>query len=139
MRHVVGVYVQADMLLDTDFLIDLSGDRSQLRKSVAFEFLEQHQDQPCYISRISWSEFAEGATSKEAVTAVLSGFVCLEISENTAWLASRIARQLKRTGLHIGDNDVWQAAIALEYGLPLVTGNLRHFQRVAGLKVRSHR
>ena len=52
---------------------------------------------------------------------------------------SRIARRLKHSGQHIGDNDVWQAAIALEHDLALVTGNARHFTRVVGLRVRSHR
>jgi predicted nucleic acid-binding protein len=139
MRHAVGVYAQADMLLDTDFLIDLSGNRSQLRKLAACGFLEHYPDQPCFISRVGWSEFAEGAITREPVAAALSGFVCLEITEETAWLASRIARQLSRTGQHIGDNGVWQAAIALDHGLPLVTGNRRHFQRVQGLTVLSHR
>lgn len=50
-----------------------------------------------------------------------------------AWQASRISRLLIRTGLHLGDNDVWIAATALAYGLPLVSRNARHFSRVPGL------
>ena len=35
----------------------------------------------------------------------------------------------------IGDNDIWIAATALEFGLPLVSNNQKHFARIAGLKL----
>lgn len=127
------------MLLDTDFLIDLGGTRSSRRRTEALAFLALHPAVPFYVSRITWAEFAEGAVSVEATRQALAGFVCLEISEDTAWIASRIARRLKHAGLHIGDNDVWQAGIAMEHDLSLVTGNVRHFTRVTGLRVLSHR
>ena len=127
------------MLLDTDFLIDLGGTRSSRRRNEAQIFLSRHAAESFYISRITWAEFAEGAASLEDTRQALAGFACLEISEDTAWIASRIARRLKHTGLHIGDNDVWQAAIAAEHQLPLITGNVRHFARVTGLRVVSHR
>ena len=127
------------MLLDTDFLIDLGGSRSSRRRTDALAFLTRHTAEPFYISRITWAEFAEGATSLDDTRLALAGFACLEISEDTAWIASRVARRLKPAGLHIGDNDVWQAAVAMEHQLPLVTGNLRHFTRVAGLRLLSHR
>jgi tRNA(fMet)-specific endonuclease VapC len=127
------------MLLDTDFLIDLGGNRSSRRRTDALAFLALHPTEQFYVSRISWAELAEGVERLEDTRHALAGFGCLEISEDTAWIASRIARRLKRTGLHIGDNDVWQAAIALEHDLTLVTGNSRHFTRVDGLRVRSHR
>ncbi len=42
---------------------------------------------------------------------------------------------LERLGTPIGDADVRIAAIALVHGLIMVTGNVRHFQRVPGLAV----
>lgn len=42
---------------------------------------------------------------------------------------------LERHGTPIGDADVRIAAIALDRGLTVVTGNVRHFQRVPGLVV----
>jgi predicted nucleic acid-binding protein len=99
----------------------------------------RHTSEAFYVSRITWAEFAEGAATIDDTREALTGFACLEISEDTAWIASRIARQLKHAGLHIGDNDVWQAAIAMEHQLPLVTGNLQHFTRVTGLRVVTHR
>ena len=127
------------MLLDTDFLIDLGGGRSSRRRSEALDFVARHATDEFFVSRITWAEFAEGATSLASTRQAFAGFACLEIGEDTAWFASRIARELKHTGQHIGDNDVWQAAIAIEHALPLVTGNARHFSRVTGLRVLTHR
>lgn len=127
------------MLLDTDFLIDLGGTRNSRRRGDSLAFLARHEAKPFFVSRITWAEFAEGAATREDTRQALAGFACLEISEDTAWIASRVARRLRHAGLHIGDNDVWQAAIAMEHDLPLVSGNLRHFLRVVGLRTVSHR
>jgi predicted nucleic acid-binding protein len=62
-------------------------------------------------------------------------FTVIEIDENIAWTASRIARELRTGGQHIGDNDIWIAATALAFSLPLVSRNARHFGRVSGLRV----
>ena len=43
--------------------------------------------------------------------------------------------ELEAAGTPIGDADTRIAAIALEHGLVLVSGNLRHFRRVPGLAV----
>ena len=94
------------MPLDTDFLIDLGGTRSSRRRNEAQIFLSRHAAESFYISRITWAEFAEGAASLEDTRQALAGFACLEIREDTAWMASRIARRLKHPGLNIGDNDV---------------------------------
>ena len=69
------------------------------------------------------------------VQAGLHLFTVVEIDESIAWTASRVARELKPMGAHIGDNDIWIAATALAYGLPLVSRNVRHFTRVTNLQV----
>ena len=38
----------------------------------------------------------------------------------------------------IGDNDVWIAATALAFDLPLVSPNARHFSRVPGLTIAAY-
>ena len=43
--------------------------------------------------------------------------------------------ELEKQGLHIGDMDMFIAATALEEDLILVTGNVKHFERIAGLKI----
>ena len=48
-------------------------------------------------------------------------------------LAGRIGAALDRIGQPIGLADTIIAAIALEHGLEMVTGNMAHFQRVQQL------
>jgi predicted nucleic acid-binding protein len=57
----------------------------------------------------------------------------LPFGEAAAELAGRIAGDLERTGQPIGMADPIIAAIALERGLELVTGNTSHFQRIQQL------
>ena len=48
-------------------------------------------------------------------------------------LAGRISGDLDRTGQTIGKADPMIAAIALQHGLELVTGNSSHYQRIQQL------
>jgi tRNA(fMet)-specific endonuclease VapC len=54
--------------------------------------------------------------------------------EFTPELYGRIAAQLAQAGAPIPQNDIWIAAIALQFDLPLATAD-HHFQRVTGLNV----
>ena len=42
---------------------------------------------------------------------------------------------LEKAGKPIGNNDLWIAAHALTLGVPLVSNNIREFERVPGLKL----
>lgn len=57
----------------------------------------------------------------------------LAITEEIIVLAADLWVGLKRTGRLIGDNDIIIAATALHHGLILVTRNVAHFGRIAGL------
>jgi predicted nucleic acid-binding protein len=61
----------------------------------------------------------------------------LPLDDAAARLAGRINADLERTGRIIGMPDVMIAAIALRSGLPIVTGNVVHFEQVrsAGYEV----
>jgi tRNA(fMet)-specific endonuclease VapC len=43
--------------------------------------------------------------------------------------------ELEKQGLRIGDMDIFIAATALEEDLILVTGNVKHFERIPDLKI----
>ena len=47
----------------------------------------------------------------------------------------RIRAELEKAGIPIGEPDTRIAAIALSHNLTVVTGNVRHFDRVPGLAV----
>jgi predicted nucleic acid-binding protein len=125
------------MLFDTEFLICLGGHRGAAKQKRALAFLDQNPTK-LHTSRVCWMEFACGLNDIAAVRAELADFEVKEITEAVAWQASRVARELKGIGLHIGDNDIWIAATARVHGLPLVSNNTRHLGRVTGLDLRSY-
>lgn len=57
----------------------------------------------------------------------------LSLEPAAAELAGRIAGDLDRTGQTIGMADPIIAAIAIDQGLELVTGNIAHYQRIQQL------
>jgi tRNA(fMet)-specific endonuclease VapC len=57
----------------------------------------------------------------------------LDLDRATADLAGRITGDLDRAGTPIGRFDPIIAAVALNHGLVLVTGNTAHFQRIQQL------
>lgn len=57
----------------------------------------------------------------------------ISFEPHAAELAGRIAGDLDRTGQTIGKADPMIAAIALQNGLELVTGNTSHYQRIQHL------
>jgi tRNA(fMet)-specific endonuclease VapC len=63
----------------------------------------------------------------------ISGEEVLPFDKPTGKLAGEISGDLERTGQPIGTADPMIAAIALHYGLELVTGNTAHFQRIQQL------
>lgn len=65
----------------------------------------------------------------------LAGFGVLPVNELIWTRATEILRRLRRAGLKIGVADTLIAATALNYGLPVVAQNVKHFSRVDGLRV----
>ena len=48
----------------------------------------------------------------------------------------RIRAHLRREGMPIGDTDTMIGAVALHFDLEVVTANVRHFERIPGIRVR---
>ena len=63
----------------------------------------------------------------------LSAAEVLPFEQNSAEIAGRILADLERAGQPIGRIDPMIAAIALQQGLILVTGNTQHYQRIQAL------
>ena len=66
---------------------------------------------------------------------VLPAISVLPYDLPTARRYGEIRAHLEEAGRMLADADLQIAATALQHELELVTGNLRHFQRVPGLKV----
>lgn len=59
----------------------------------------------------------------------------LDVTIETAELYGRIKTQLKNKGRPVPENDLWIAAIAMQYELTLVTRD-RHFEHIEGLDLK---
>jgi tRNA(fMet)-specific endonuclease VapC len=91
------------------------------------------------LSTVSVMEVVSGfqrtqATGRlNAFLATLSHMEILPFEQSAAELAGRIAGDLERSGQPIGVADTMIAAIAIDNGLELVTGNTSNYQRVQQL------
>lgn len=74
---------------------------------------------------------------RNQVEAVLSGLDILPLEAPADQHYGEIRAHLQKLGQPIGQNDLFIAAHARALGLTLVTGNLREFERVPGLRVES--
>ena len=62
--------------------------------------------------------------------AAMNAAEVLSLDDAAGRLAGRINADLERNGRSIGMPDVMIAAIALQNGVPVVTGNVAHFEQV---------
>ena len=66
---------------------------------------------------------------------VLPALSILPFDKDVARVFGELSARLEREGRRLADADLQIAATALHYGLILVTGNIRHFERVPGLQL----
>ena len=111
----------ADLLLDTDVLIDVL--RGARRLAVT-----GHRVAYSVITRAEL--FSGRAKDEEDVRILLSPFRELDVDAAIAEHAGRLARS------RVDMSDALIAATALEHGLELVTRNVRDFKGISGLRVR---
>lgn len=127
------------MILDTTFLVDIiRGDQAAL---ALLDRLEAGSD-PLLIPTPVLYELWEGIERStkplreaQAVARTVEAYPLLDIDAAAAKRAGRISGNLIRRGETIDDIDVFIAGIALERGYPLITRNLKHFDRIDGLRV----
>lgn len=125
-------------LFDTDAISELLRPRPQL-DYLAWLRTIAREDQ--YTSAVTVGELYKGAFRSGARARhlrnieerVLPAVTVLPYDVATARVFGQIRAELEETGNILPDADLQIAATALYHGLELVTGNLRHFQRIQGL------
>ncbi len=92
------------------------------------------------ISAVTLAELRYGAdcsaqpeANHQAIDNFISGITVLGVDAEIARLFGGIKAQLRRQGNLIEDFDLLLAATALISGLTLITNNIAHFGRIAGL------
>jgi tRNA(fMet)-specific endonuclease VapC len=124
-------------LLDTDIFSEiLKGiDRNVAAKAIAYRALFGQYT----ISTITVMEIVKGLHKMRRNDRLqqfldgLSAVNLLTLDVHSAELAGRIYADLERTGQPIGRADPMIAAIAIQYGMTLISGNQAHYQRIQAL------
>jgi predicted nucleic acid-binding protein len=123
------------LLLDTNFLIDLHDELRSKDGSdgPAKRFMRANRTQPMVITPVTASEYAAGIRSEREARRFLRRFRMVAFGRDLALFASRLDREQSSMGLRLGENDTWQAAVALHFDLTLVT-NDTDFEKVRAIK-----
>jgi len=80
---------------------------------------------------VTIGEFAVGA-SEAATRRMFRGYRPIALGHETAIFAGRLQSSLP---FRMGENDLWIAATALRFGLPLVSNDTRTFPQIPKLKL----
>ena len=128
------------LILETSFLVDLERER-RTGEGAAHRFLEGIPTCRVFVTFTIAGELAAGPRidERDDWEDFLRPFRILPWSLEVAWEYGQVYRHLAREGRLIGANDLWIAAAALAYAMPVVTANRQHFERVPGLEVRTYR
>jgi predicted nucleic acid-binding protein len=124
-------------IIDTDWAVHhLNGVRTIRAK------LKQLQPEGLGLSIISLAELYEGVIyshdpekSKNQFEEFLSSVTVIEITDEICRIFGQQRGILRRQGLMIGDFDLIIATTCLHYNFTLLTNNLRHLERIEGLKI----
>jgi predicted nucleic acid-binding protein len=127
--------------LDTTFLIDLqSARRGRSRAVGAIRFLEARSDAELLLPVVALGEYLEGfedPSSPEA-RALVDPLRVLETTPEVARVYAATTRHLRAPGRLIGANDLWIGCTARAAGVPIVTRDREHFERIPGPRVIDH-
>ena len=76
-----------------------------------------------------------GARRIKQAREFLDDFSVIYVDEKLCEIWAEIKSDAHRKGEPISTADAWVAAVALMFGVPLVTHNRRHFQNINGLQI----
>lgn len=128
-------------LLDSDILINL------IRRAPSTMLITKLASVPPeqqFTSSITLGELVYGAYKLQARTdellqqleeSLLPNLPVLPFDSAAAQHYGEVRAKLERLGMPLGDADLRIGCIALARGFTMVTGNVRHFQRIPGLTV----
>jgi predicted nucleic acid-binding protein len=123
-------------LLDTDIVIYSLKGHSAVKKK-----LERNLHAALKISIVTLMELYYGAYKSQKVTSNIGKIKRIEdaveiiaLGRESAEILAMLKADLEKAGTPLDDFDLILAACALAHDLVLVTNNVKHFQRIQGLK-----
>src|SRR3989344_7401375 len=126
------------VVLDTDILVGI------LRKNKDAEnFLDrlERKNEKINTTVINAFELFEGALlypgkdKDRSADILLRSMISYTFNGQASWTAAQISAELKKTGKIIDFLDLAIASIAISRGESVVTRNVKHFDRIKGLKI----
>jgi len=124
-------------LLDTDTVIYSMKGKDEVQKNLLLHF-----NDPIMLSTVTLMELYYGAYKSQKVTSNIAKIKSLEqsleiiyIGMESSEIFGMLKAQLEVNGTRLDDFDLILASCALSRNLTLVTNNLKHFQRIDGLKL----
>jgi tRNA(fMet)-specific endonuclease VapC len=126
-------------LLDTDTLSEVLKQRDPLVNQRAATYLSEHGE--FAFSEFIWFEVQRGLLEKNALQQIeyFATFVAhcdvKSLDRETFGKAAELWSFARQMGQPYGDADILIAAAALVHHLTLATGNTKHYDWIAGLKL----
>ena len=123
--------------IDTDILADFLRN-----KDYAIEWIRKNKDKILAITVISLYELYYGAyrsnnpeRSLNSVIKLKEKLLILNLDDDSVLRAGEIYYKLEKDGKIIDLKDIFIGAISLSHGFSLKTNNIKHFERINGLKL----
>lgn len=121
-------------LIDSDILIDFLNNRTE-----AIKLLIRLEESEMAISAITFAEILEGLVGDRkkypSVKKGLGKLSVLVVDTDIAEKFASVRARLRKAGQLIDNMDIFIAATAMFHNLVLVTNNMKHFERIKGLKI----
>jgi predicted nucleic acid-binding protein len=130
------------VIFDTSFLIE-----AERRESEIDQFVKNREEEVFGISVITVAELLHGVHRADSskrrlrrsayVEKVIEMFPVYNFETSTARIYAELWADLSRKGIQIRSHDLIIGSTALSLGFSVATFNLRHFERIEGLKIES--
>ena len=122
------------ILIDTSIIIDYIR-KINKENSDLYKYFEN--DYQIYISSITTFEIYTGLNevNKKLINIIFKKFHEINFDNSIAKNASTIYNDLKKQNQIIEIRDIFIAASAIQYKLPIATKNLKHFSRIKNLNI----
>lgn len=126
------------LMLDTNILIYIIKHKPE---SIIEHFMK-YKPQQIGISSIVYAEMMCGVYNSQQIERNLAAFhalvdnlIVIGFDNKAASLYAQHKARLKKAGQLISDNDLLIGCHALALGVPLISNNIREYQRIDGLKL----
>lgn len=114
-------------LLDSSFIIDLLNEIADRQIGPARRWLARNPRRHMWISPVTLTEVLEGADEPDHVRGYLASYRWQGIHHQQAETAALLQR---RVGQRMGENNAWQAAIAIQMKAVIVGHDPKAFARL---------